>query len=95
MIQSGFFVKSSSCAIELDAWKVTTAGGELEFHFQNNPRLALDQGSGFGTGRTTRPVGTWFEAWSTIGRPMIEVNFIRRRDFKRHVRALLVVPVEE
>ncbi len=49
VIQSGFFVKSSSCAIELDAWEVTTAGGELEFHFQDNSRLALDQCLRLGT----------------------------------------------
>ena len=83
----------SSRAFHTHYGQVASAGREVNIDLDLRTWLALDQRYGPCTRRTTWPVFTRLVTWLAVGRITTGIDLIRRPSAQRHMRPVLVVPI--
>ncbi len=66
-----------------------------DFKAESITRLSGDQCAGLGAPRSPWPLFARFEARKPIGEAPPEVDFIRCAALERHMRAILVIPIQK
>ena len=67
---------------------------EVDEEFKSVARLSSDNRDRFGARRRPRPAFPWLDPRSLVGRPLVEVDFVRCCSVECRMRPMLVVPGE-
>ncbi len=74
---------------------MATSAMVADFKGEAIARLSSDERVRLGAERSARPVFAWFNTRTPVGGAVSEVDFVRCAAAQRHVRAMLVIPIQK
>jgi len=86
---------SLRCSPQGNNGKVPTSVEVTDLKAESITRLSRDKSTGLGTARSPWPVFAGLETRKPIGWATPKVDFVGRAALERHMRAMLVVPIEK